>query len=55
METNIRSLHQWIGGFRVAQAEFDPDALVNFNTPADLAACQENQVGMCPIGLCGTR
>jgi molybdopterin-guanine dinucleotide biosynthesis protein A len=42
METNIRSLHQWIGGFRVAQAEFDPDALVNFNTPADLAAYHGN-------------
>jgi len=39
METNIRSLHQWIGGFRVAQAEFASDALMNVNTPADLAAC----------------
>lgn len=42
METNIRSLQQWIGGFRVARAEFDAGALVNFNTPADLAAYREN-------------
>ena len=56
MKTNIRSLHQWIGGFRVAKAEFDPDSLVNFNTPADLAACRENpQLGIRPIGLCGRR
>ncbi len=45
METNIRSLHQWIGGFRVAQAEFSSEALVNFNTPADLAAYHENDAG----------
>jgi molybdopterin-guanine dinucleotide biosynthesis protein A len=45
METKIRSLHQWIGGFRVAQAEFDPDALVNFNTQAELAAYRGNNAG----------
>ena len=41
METNIRSLHRWISGFRVAQVEFPAAALVNINTPADLAAYQQ--------------
>jgi molybdopterin-guanine dinucleotide biosynthesis protein A len=45
MQTSIRSLHRWIGGFRVAQAEFDPSALVNFNTPADLAAYPGHNIG----------
>jgi molybdopterin-guanine dinucleotide biosynthesis protein A len=43
METNIRSMHQWIGTFRVAQAEFASAALANVNTPADLAACQQDR------------
>jgi molybdopterin-guanine dinucleotide biosynthesis protein A len=38
MEGSVRSVHQWIGSFRVAQAEFDTIALANINTPADLAA-----------------
>ncbi len=42
METNIRSVHLWIGTFRVAQAEFSSDALANLNTPADLAACRQD-------------
>jgi molybdopterin-guanine dinucleotide biosynthesis protein A len=40
MEGSVRSVHQWIGSFRVAQAEFDTIALANINTPADLAACR---------------
>jgi molybdenum cofactor guanylyltransferase len=40
MEGSIRSVHQWIGGFRVACAQFDTATLANINTPADLAACQ---------------
>ena len=38
MEGGVRSVHQWIGSFRVALAEFDTIALANINTPADLAA-----------------
>jgi len=40
MEGTVRSVHQWISGFRVACAEFDTVALANINTPAELAACQ---------------
>ena len=40
MEGTVRSVHQWIGSFRVACAEFDTVALANINTPAELAACQ---------------
>lgn len=39
MESNVRSVHQWISSFRVACAEFDSEALANINTPDDLAAC----------------
>jgi len=39
MEGSVRSVHQWISGFRVACAEFDSKALANINTPDDLAAC----------------
>jgi hypothetical protein len=35
-------VHQWLGTFRVAQAEFESDRLANVNTPGDLMACQEN-------------
>lgn len=38
MEGSVRSVHQWLGGFRVACAQFD--ALANINTPDDLAACR---------------
>jgi molybdopterin-guanine dinucleotide biosynthesis protein A len=41
METNIRSMLQWISAFRVAQAEFSSQALVNINTRAELDACQQ--------------
>ena len=40
METNIRSMLHWLEGFRVALAEFPSDALMNINTPAELAASQ---------------
>lgn len=40
METNIRSVSQWISAFRVAPAEFDSSQLTNINTQAELAACQ---------------
>jgi molybdopterin-guanine dinucleotide biosynthesis protein A len=43
MEGAVRSVHQWISGFRVAVAEFDTIALANINTPADLAACQHHR------------
>jgi hypothetical protein len=43
METNIRSVLDWLEGFRVALAEFPSEALTNINTPADLAACQMQQ------------
>jgi molybdopterin-guanine dinucleotide biosynthesis protein A len=42
MEGCIRSVHQWISGFRVACAEFDAIALANINTPDDLAACRRH-------------
>jgi molybdopterin-guanine dinucleotide biosynthesis protein A len=40
MGGNVRSVHQWIGAFRVASAEFDSVALSNINTPDDLATCR---------------
>jgi len=43
MEGSVRSVHQWISGFRVACAEFDTVALANINTPDDLAACQRHR------------
>lgn len=39
MEGSVRSVHQWIGSFRIACAKFDNAALANINTPDDLAAC----------------
>jgi hypothetical protein len=41
METDIRSLHRWMHQFKVATANFESSALLNLNTPADLAACEE--------------
>jgi len=41
METNIRSMLQWISAFRVAQAQFSSQALMNLNTRAELDACQQ--------------
>lgn len=38
-ETNIRSLHYWLNDFRVAQAEFPQEMLLNINTPDDLDLC----------------
>jgi molybdopterin-guanine dinucleotide biosynthesis protein A len=43
METNIRSVHHWIGTFRVALAEFPSETLANLNTPIELAACQRDR------------
>ena len=43
MEGSVRSVHQWISGFRVACAEFDTIALANINTPDDLAACRRHR------------
>ena len=43
METNIRSVHQWLGTFRVALTEFPSDMLANVNTPVELAACQRGR------------
>lgn len=42
METNIRSMLEWISAFRVALTEFPSRALLNVNTPADLEDCQES-------------
>jgi len=53
MEGAIRSVHQWIGAFRVAQAEFDSVALSNINTPDDLAACQRYRPQDRPAWLAG--
>jgi molybdopterin-guanine dinucleotide biosynthesis protein A len=39
METNVRSVQDWLSSFRVARAEFDSAALININTPDDLEAC----------------
>lgn len=36
MKTGIRGLHQWLRGFRVSQASFASDAMMNINTPDDL-------------------
>jgi molybdopterin-guanine dinucleotide biosynthesis protein A len=41
METNIRSMHDWISSFRVACAPFPSDVLMNINTPAELDSCQK--------------
>jgi len=41
METDIRSLHRWMHQFRVATARFETNALLNLNTPAQLAACEQ--------------
>lgn len=41
METNIRSMLQWISAFRVARAQFSSQALMNLNTRAELDACQQ--------------
>lgn len=40
METDIRSMLQWIGSFRVATAAFPSAPLMNINTPAELEACR---------------
>jgi len=42
METNSRSMMGWIANFRVAQADFPSQALVNINTPAELIACRKS-------------
>ena len=41
MQTNIRSMLDWIKGFRVARTSFPSDVLLNINTPADLSSCQK--------------
>jgi molybdopterin-guanine dinucleotide biosynthesis protein A len=41
METDVRSLHRWMHQFKVATARFESSALLNLNTPAELAACEE--------------
>jgi len=48
METNIRSILQWISAFRVAQTEFPSHALMNVNTPAELEACRQSFCGTSP-------
>jgi len=53
MEGAIRSVHQWIGAFRVANADFDSLALSNINTPDDLAACQRYRPQERPGWLAG--
>ena len=40
METDIRSVHRWMHQFKVATARFESHALLNLNTPAELAACE---------------
>jgi molybdopterin-guanine dinucleotide biosynthesis protein A len=40
METNIRSMLDWISGFHVARTPFSSDVLMNINTPAELDSCQ---------------
>lgn len=40
MHTPIRSMHRWLGQFRVAQAMFTSEALANINTPAELEICR---------------
>ena len=42
METNIRSMLQWISAFRVAQTQFPSRALMNLNTQAELEACRQD-------------
>jgi molybdopterin-guanine dinucleotide biosynthesis protein A len=41
METNLRAVRDWANLFRVAEVMFASGDLVNINTPAELAACQE--------------
>ncbi len=41
METNIRSMLDWIRGFRVARTSFPSDVLLNINTPAELESCRK--------------
>jgi len=41
-ETGIRSMLDWIAGFRVTRTEFPSDVLVNINTPAELNSCQKS-------------
>lgn len=42
METNIRSMLQWLGAFRVAQTQFSSRLLLNVNTPAELEDCRNS-------------
>ena len=41
METNIRSMLDWIREFRVARTQFASNLLLNINTPAELVSCQK--------------
>jgi len=41
METNIRSILQWMSSFRVARAAFSSQAMKNINTPAELESCRK--------------
>ena len=41
METDIRSLHRWMHPFKIATAPFETNVLLNLNTPAELAACEQ--------------
>jgi molybdopterin-guanine dinucleotide biosynthesis protein A len=41
METNIRSMLDWLGAFRVVRTQFPPQALININTPDELEACRK--------------
>lgn len=45
METNIRSMLDWIKAFRVVRTEFPTQALLNINTPAELDVCQKIHSG----------
>ena len=50
METNIRSMLDWISAFRVARTPFATDVLLNINTPAELDICQKIQAGNRRLG-----
>ena len=39
-QTDIRGMHRWLDGFRVAWSHFPSDALININTPAEWDACR---------------
>jgi molybdopterin-guanine dinucleotide biosynthesis protein A len=41
MHTPIRSMHRWLGQFRVAEAMFTSETLANINTPAELEICRK--------------